>query len=307
MESNWANFLKNLGEWEGTFTQISTDGELLDSVPSILTLEGLEDNQLIRFRLRRFATDIREEPTSDRSQEYSSLGKQAVFFDTGAFSKGSLQVAPFSEFGAEYGFVKENRRSRLVQLFDKQGAFSSLTLISEVRSGSNATIRPHLTVKQLVGKWKGTAYTCYSDWQDPDSYATSLEISEVDGFLQQQISFGDSPSAVGVSLPLGTADAFAEANATRTRTERLPQRIITSSARIDTNQLHFEDGATPRRILLLPDGVSSNTPLQISHRQPFFVEAGWLLSANERQRLMRNYNEKGEWISSTHIIEHREG
>jgi hypothetical protein len=275
MESNWANFLKNLGEWEGTFTQISTDGELLDSVPSILNLEGLEDNQLVRFRLRRFATDIREQPTSDRSQEYSDLGKQAVFFDSGAFSKGSLQVAPFSEFGAEYGFVNENRRSRLVQLFDKQGAFSSLTLISEVRSDTTATIRPHLTVKQLVGKWKGTAYTCYSDWKDPDSYATSLEISEIDGFLQQQISFGD--------------------------------RTISSSARIDNNQLHFEDGATPRKILLLPDGVSSNTPLQISHRQPFFVEAGWLLSDNERQRLMRNYNEKGEWISSTHIIEHREG
>jgi Domain of unknown function (DUF3598) len=273
MESNWANFLKNLGEWEGTFTQISTDGKLLDSTPSILTLEGLEDNQLVRFRLRRFATNISEQPISDRSQEYTDLGRQAVFFDTGAFSKGSLQVAPFSEFGAEYGFIGENRRSRLVQLFDRQGAFSSLTLIQEVRSGSNATTRPHLTVKQLVGKWKGTAYTCYSDWRDPVTSATSVEIGEIDGFLHHQISFGE--------------------------------RIIASSARIDDNQLHFEDGAAPRRILLLPDGVSSNIPLQISHRQPFFVEAGWLLSTNERQRLIRNYNEKGEWISSTHVIEHR--
>jgi Domain of unknown function (DUF3598) len=57
--------------------------------------------------------------------------------------------------------------------------------------------------------------------------------------------------------------------------------------------------------LLLPDGVSSNIPLQISHRQPFFVEAGWLLADNERQRLIRSYNDKGEWISSTHVIEHR--
>jgi Domain of unknown function (DUF3598) len=273
MESNWANFLKNLGVWEGTFTQVATDGEILGSTPSILTLEGLEDNQLVRFRLRRFANNITEQPTADRSQEYTDLGRQAVFFDTGAFSKGSLQVAPFSEFGAEYGFVGENRRSRLVQLFDQQGAFSSLTLIREIRSGSNATMRPNLTVNQLVGKWKGTAYNFYSDWKDPDSYATSLEVSVIDGLLQQQISFGN--------------------------------RTITSSARIDDNQLHFEDGATPRRILLLPDGVSSNTPLQISHRQPFFVEAGWLLSDNERQRLMRNYNDKGEWISSTHVIEHR--
>lgn len=273
MESNWANFLKNLGVWEGTFTQLATDGEILGSTPSILTLEGLEDNQLVRFRLRRFATNITEQPTSDRSQEYTDLGKQAIFFDTGAFSKGSLQVAPFSEFGAEYGFVDENRRSRLVQLFDRQGGFSSLTLIREIRSDTNATMRPDLTVNQLVGKWQGTACTAYADWKEPDTYPTSLEVSAIDGYLQQQISF---------------------------------QAItINSSARIDNNQLHFEDGATSRRILLLPDGVSSNTPLQISHRQPFFVEAGWLLSDNERQRLIRSYNDKGEWISSTHIIEHR--
>jgi Domain of unknown function (DUF3598) len=273
MESNWANFLKNLGVWEGTFTQLATDGEILGSTPSILTLEGLEDNQLVRFRLRRFATNITEQPTSDRSQEYTDLGKQAIFFDTGAFSKGSLQVAPFSEFGAEYGFMDENRRSRLVQLFDRQGGFSSLTLIREIRSDTNATMRPDLTVNQLVGKWQGTACTAYADWKEPDTYPTNLEVSAIDGYLQQQISF----QAV----------------------------TINSSARIDNNQLHFEEGATSRRILLLPDGVSSNTPLQISHRQPFFVEAGWLLSDNERQRLIRSYNDKGEWISSTHIIEHR--
>jgi hypothetical protein len=58
---------------------------------------------------------------------------------------------------------------------------------------------------------------------------------------------------------------------------------------------------------LLPDGGSSNVPLKVSHREPFFVETGWLMSDNERQRLMRSYNDKGEWISSTHIIEHRVG
>jgi hypothetical protein len=152
MESNWENFLKNLGEWVGSFTQVSTDGELLSSTPSILKLEGLEDNQLVRFRVRRFATDIGEQPTVDTIQEYRSLGRQAVFFETGAFSKGSLQVAPFSEFGAEYGFVAGDRRSRLVQLFGKQGSFDSLTLIREIRSGTEATLRPDLTVAQLVGK-----------------------------------------------------------------------------------------------------------------------------------------------------------
>jgi hypothetical protein len=273
MESNWDNFLKNAGEWVGTFTQVSTDGKLLGSTPSILTLEALEDNQLVKFRLRRFANGTSEQPTSDTVQEYRSLGRQAVFFDTGAFSKGSLQVAPFTEFGAEYGFVSGDRRSRLVQLFDKQSCFSSLTLIRELRSNTDAMLRPDLTVEQLVGKWEGKACTCYSDWQDPKTFATSLEIKQVGGSLEQQLSFGD--------------------------------RTITSTARIDGNILHFEEGFTPRKVLLLPDGVSSNTPLQISHRQPFFVEAGWLLSDDERQRLIRSYNDKGEWVSSTHVIEYR--
>jgi Domain of unknown function (DUF3598) len=275
MDSNWENFLKNLGEWVGSFTQISIDGAILDSTPSILTLTGLEANQLVQFRLRRFANNISEQPISDRVQDYRSLGKQAVFFDTGAFSKGSLQVAPFAEFGAEYGFVAEDRRSRLVQLFDKQGCFSSLTLIREIRSGTNATLRPDLTVQQLVGKWEGMSTTIYADWTAPTTAAVSLEIKVVDGSLEQQLSFGG--------------------------------RTIASTARIDDNRLHFEAGTTPRLVLLLPDGVSSNVPSQISHRQPFFVEAGWLLSDHERQRLIRSYNDKGEWISSTQVIEHRVG
>jgi Domain of unknown function (DUF3598) len=275
MENNWGNFLKNLGEWVGSFTQVSADGELLAATPSILTLEGLENNQLVRFRVRRFATSMSEQPMVDRVQEYRSLGRQAVFFDTGAFSKGSLQVAPFAEFGAEYGFVSGDRRSRLVQLFGKQGSFDSLTLIREIRSGTEAKMRPDLTVAQLVGKWAGTAHTVYADWQAAETTAVSLEIREVDGCLQQQLDFGS--------------------------------RAISSTARIEGNRLHFEAGATPRRVLLLPDGMSSNTPLQISHREPFFVEAGWLLSDSERQRLIRSYNEKGEWVSSTHVVEYRVG
>jgi hypothetical protein len=276
MESNWNNFLKNLGEWQGSFTKVSIEGELLDATLSILKLEGLEDNKLVTFRLRRFpAGGYGEPPISDTNQEYRSLGRQAVFFDTGAFSKGSLQVAPFAEFGAEYGFISTNRRLRFVQLFDRQGNFTSLILIREVRSGTAAPERPPLTVEQLFGKWEGRAYTVYPDWKPPKTIATSLTIREIgNGRLEQELSFGG--------------------------------RSIASTARIDGDRLNFEDGI-PRRILLLPDGGSSNTPLQINHRQPFFVEAGWLVKDNERQRLMRSYNDQGEWISSTQIIEHKVG
>ena len=173
-------------------------------------------------------------------------------------------MAPFSEFGAEYGFVSTNRRLRFVQLFDREGNFNTLVLIREFRSGMDAIERPQLDVEQLFGKWEGIAQTIYADWKPSDSIATSLVIRELrSGRLEQELSFGG--------------------------------RKISSTARIEGKQLHFEDG-TPRRVLLLSDGGSSNTPLQINHRQSFFVETGWLLSDNERQRLMRSYNDKGEWL-----------
>ncbi|HEY9751759.1 MAG TPA: DUF3598 family protein, partial [Coleofasciculaceae cyanobacterium] len=237
----------------------------------------LENNQLVRFRLRRYGSGgYSEPPLSDYSQEYRTVGSQNIFFETGAFSKGSLQLAPFSEFGAEYGFVAENRRLRFVQLYDRQGNLSSLTLIREFRSGTDAGERPPLTVEQLLGQWQGTACTAYADWRPSDTCSTRLEVQDLgDGRLRQQLSFGD--------------------------------RTLTSTAQIAGNILLFEEGPSPRKILLLPDGTSSNTPLQLRLRQPFFVEVGWLVTEQQRQRLVRSYNEKGEWISATHVIEHRVG
>ncbi|MTJ10775.1 DUF3598 family protein [Anabaena sp. UHCC 0204] len=273
MASNWENFLKNLGEWRGSFTKISPDGEILDSTPSILNLEADDNHQAVIFRLRRFdASGYDSPPIQDYQQEYRSLGKENIFFATGAFSKGTLQLAPFTEFGAEYGFVDNDRRSRLVQLYDKQGNFISLTLIREFRTSTDAYERPQLTVEQLIGNWQGKAHTSYSDLRPSTVCSTSLEIQDMgNGYLEQKLSFSS--------------------------------QVITSTAKIEGNKIIFEKEGTTRQILLLPDGNSSNVPLQLQLRKPFFVEAGWLVKENERQRLIRNYSEKGEWISSTHVIE----
>jgi hypothetical protein len=273
MENNWENFLQNLGEWQGSFTRVSLEGELLDSTPTLLTLESFENNQLVRFRLQRFGPGgYSEPPIQDHVQEYRSVGGQNIFFETGAFSKGSLQFAPFSEFGAEYGFVSGDRRLRFVQLYDKEGNLNSLTLIREFRQGTEAKERPPLSVDQLLGKWQGIAHTVYSDWEPSKTYTTQLEVQNLgNGQLRQELSFGE--------------------------------QTITSIANIKDNRLDFESGEIPRRILLLPDGASSNTPLQIKLRQPFFVELGWLVEENERQRLIRSYDEKGAWAHSTFVIE----
>ena len=275
MENNWNNFLKNLGEWRGSFTRISLEGEILDSTPSILTLEGLEENQLVRFRLRRFAQgNYDSEPSQDYVQDYRSVGNQIIFFETGAFSKGPFQFAPFSQFGAEYGFVAGDRRLRFVQLYDQEGNLSSLTLIREFRQGSNAQERPNLTLEQLLGTWEGTAEIVYPDWTPSESLSTRLEIQKIDrDRFQQQLSFGE--------------------------------HTITSIARIDENKLIFDEGASPRQILLLTDGTSTNAPLKLELRTSFFLEVGWLVEPNERQRLIRSYNEKGQWVHSTFVRERK--
>jgi Domain of unknown function (DUF3598) len=273
VNSNWDNFLKNLGEWQGSFTSISPAGDVLESTPSILNLDGLEDNKLVRFRVRRYAEGS-SEPTTDYVQEYRTMGRQNIFFDTGAFSKGTIQVAPNTEFGAEYGFVAPDRRLRFVQLFDVDGNFAKLVLIREFRSGSKATSRPDLAVSQLLGNWVGAAVTAYADLRNPEISSTALEIRQLDqDRIEQQLRFGD--------------------------------RTISSIGRIQNNKLYFDGGPQPREILLLPDGGSSNIPQQVKLREPVMVEAGWLVHDDERQRLIRTYNNKGEWVSSTHVIERR--
>jgi hypothetical protein len=273
MTINWENFLKNLGEWRGSFTKISTNGEILNSIPSILNLDADDNNQRVVFRIRRFDDSGYDSlPIQDYQQEYTSIGRHNIFFNTGSFCKGTLQLAPFTEFGAEYGFVDGDRRSRLVQLFDQQGKFSDLTLIREFRSGTEAKERPPLTVSQLIGNWSGKAHTFYSDLRPSETFSTNLEIKLTgNNHLEQKLSFGS--------------------------------QTISSIAKIENNKLIFNAEENTREILLLPDGISSNIPLQLPRRKPFILEAGWLVRENERQRLIRNYNEKGEWVSSTHVIE----
>ncbi len=282
MGSNWENFLKNLGEWRGSFTQFSAQGEMLGSMPSILTLEGLENNQLVKFRLRRYDnSDYTDPPSQDYSQDYRSLGRQIIFFDTGAFSKGSLQLAPFAEFGAEFGLVHGDRRLRLVQLFDKDLNFQSLTLIREFRAGSQATEGPRLTVDQLVGTWQGNACTAYPDLRPPELFSTQLTIHQDGDHLRQQLTFGGQSLSSTAEI---TGDAKGTAKAAR---------------------LLFKTGEIPRQILLLPDGASCNTPLTLKLRQAFFVETGWLVTPHERQRLIRSYDPSGAWLNSTLVIEQK--
>lgn len=272
--ANWENFLKNLGEWQGSFTRLSPQGDMLGNTPSILTLEGLEDNKLVKFRLRRYDNpDYQDPPTQDYSQDYRSLGRQIIFFGTGAFSKGPWQLAPFSEFGAEFGFVDGDRRMRFVQLYDKELSLASLTFIREFRRGSDAQERPALTVEQLLGTWHCQVYTAYPDWREPELSTMEISLGQTGDSVEQRVTVQGKTSVM--------------------------------QGKVMGDQIHFLD-PNPSKVLLLPDGASSCTPDRLQLGQPFSGEVGWLVRPNERQRLIRYYDNRGAWTHSAFVVEHRQ-
>ncbi|KEF41876.1 MAG: hypothetical protein ER33_09015 [Cyanobium sp. CACIAM 14] len=194
MASQWQNFLRNLGEWRGSFTGIAADGTQLESTPSVLTLAGEDDDRLVRFTLRRWPAgtamaagggpaEAAGAPSRAIEQEYRSLGRQVVFFASGAFSKGSLQVAPNTAFGGEFGFIGTDRRHRLVQLYKDDGTFDQLVLIREFRAGSGAAERPPASAEQLVGAWSGQAATISADWPEPELAESRWDLgaAEIEG------------------------------------------------------------------------------------------------------------------------------
>jgi len=180
-----------------------------------------------------------------------------VFFDSGSFCKGSLQVAPGTTFGAEFGFVAGDRRHRLVQLHSPDGVFESLVLIREFRAGSGAKERPPLEAEHLLGSWSGEAATISADWPEPDCSPCHIEISR------------DGNGSLAVHTQIGS--------------------LVESS------------GTGAERLLLLPDSGYCLAPLQVSHREAFTVEAGWLPSPEQLERLIRRYDPSGAWISATWI------
>lgn len=273
--SQWDCLLKNLGAWQGSFARFSAAGEVQTETPSCVTLDLLEDQQTVRQTIQYFAADGAEQ--SSQVLEYRSLNRSTLCFETGAFSQGSLQFSPVSEFGAELGLIASDRRLRLVQQFQPQlnstPTLAGLTLIREHRRGTPRVERPSLHPSDLVGFWQGEATTLYPDWRAPSRYPTRLSIQLQDDQLTQQLS--------------------------------LPHFELTTTGKIEPNRIRFEAGAVPVQILLLPDGVSANTPQAIPRGLPFFLEVGWLIQPDLRQRLIRSYSAQGEWVNLTLVVERK--
>ena len=273
MLPQWDCFLKNLGEWHGSFTRFSPQGEETEDTPTLVTLEGLNDNQNVHQVVRYLPPN---EPSRDVVVDYDSLNRSILFFENGAFSQGSTQWGPYSTFGGEFGLIDNEfgdgtRRLRMVELYGSTSQLIKVVLIREKLPESKVPDRPDLTVDSLLGTWSGEAVTLYADLSSPTEFTSQLEIKRKDSSsIEQNLSFDN--------------------------------RTISSTAKIEGNRLLF-DSELPTQLILLPDGASCCCPLKVGSGNGFVLEMGWLLQPNIRQRIMRNYNEKGNWVSCTLVTE----
>ncbi len=266
----WQGLLQNLGTWEGSFLELSSDGSQRQTTPSQLTMSLSADEQTIHFQLKRI-------PDSGAAQEmalqfhYPGPGAKVPFFEDGCFSQGALQWSKWSQFGTELALVEGNRRLRLVQIY-AQDTLSSLTLIQERLADSGAQPSPPLSVSDLMGTWFGEATTLYPDGRQDAPVQTLLSVKQDGDRLQQMLQFD--------------------------------QKTICSTAKIDGSSLQFESGPQPMQLLCLPGGASCLFPTQIQP-YPFILEAGWLISPTHRKRLFRSYSATGEWLSITRVVERK--
>ena len=102
MQTQWDYFLQNLGEWHGSFTRFSSEGEEASDTPTVVTIKGLNENKNVHQVVRYLPPN---EPSRDVVVDYDSLNRSILFYDNGAFSQGSMKWEPYSTFGGEFGLI----------------------------------------------------------------------------------------------------------------------------------------------------------------------------------------------------------
>jgi Domain of unknown function (DUF3598) len=187
-KSQWDCFLQNLGEWEGSFTTYSPQGDLRETIPSRLKLEERSGEPGVFLTLKR---DSPKHP-QPLEMNFASLSRSLLFFETGAFSQGSMQFSPYSsQFGGEFGLVTPDRRLRVVQMYNAESELNYVTLIREQRVGSDVPEQPPLQVDDLVGAWRGESVTLFPDLRPAVNSTSHLTIERSGDRLIQRLQFGD--------------------------------------------------------------------------------------------------------------------
>ncbi len=270
MKSQWECVLENLGVWIGSFTVISPQGELIEDIPSLITLASIRDDRAINLVLKRFypLPNSTELAPKEITLNFSTPNPGALFFETGAFSDGAMSIAHGVKTIAEFCLVGIDRRWRMVQVFNGDLQLDRVTLIREQRQGTNAPERPQLTILDLLGTWQGTAIKLTPNDRSPVTKPIQFTCSGTDDRYQ----WIEGASSIDVNV-------------------------------VNDRLLQFELESQSYQILLLPDSSYALTPTQIVSGQPFYLEVGWIDRSGQIQRLVRQYDDTGGWQSATFIVQ----
>lgn len=275
-DGQWTYIRKNVGEWRGWFRQFSPEASWVKDTPSSLTLVEDRPNQHMTLVLKR-TPEGKPTQTMERELGYPGASPYICFFPTGAFSQGAIQRRPWSNFGAEFSLLSEHRRMRLVQLYkgtaSGEHTLDYVTLIPEYRAASstNKPVKPaaeRLPLERLLGTWQGKSL-----------YLPATMAAPVVGTSHWQAK------SVGAELVIS-------------------DNTSTDETRWQSVAPHRWQ-AGPRQYWLLPGDVSCTVYPQLPRDHPASLELCWYLSPHQRQRIMRDYDEQGNWLGTLLALETR--
>ena len=277
MKSQWECVLENLGEWVGSFTTVTAQGELIEDIPSVIKLAGMRDNQSVHLVLNRFypLPNSTEKYAKEVVWDFSTPpGVSVIYFETGAFSSGAPVVYIGVKTIAEFSLIAGDRRFRMIQTFDLAQQLDRVTFVREQLQGATTPERPPVDIADFVGTWTGIATTSYAD-QRPSIETNTRSTFSVSDTGYQLV---EQDHAIDLTV-----------------TPDLPSPRLWQFTDDRDHQSY--------QMLLFPDGGYAITPAKISLEHPFYLEIGWIYQTGQRQRLVRRYDSSGKWESVTFMAE----
>lgn len=281
----------HLGSWEGLFIELRPQPDLAagDLVithqkRSRIEFEQLHQGNSTAIRQTNTYTGINgnfDAPISDPIRFiYQDFAPGLRFFPDGSFSNGRVQLAPFSDFGIEQGFLWQDQKARLVQQFDPSGSLQAITLIREVRGPWTETAAPpgsslsqsadpiSAQLQPLQGQWSGTAMIMTHQDIIPTLVPATMQIQIRDQALQRDLVFQD--------------------------------RQHTWIGQIEPHRVY--DPLRKQSWIGLPHAIWVSSPEQLpiptKHQdRSFSLELSWCPQPDLYLNLIRQYNRQGSWDS----------
>ena len=189
-EQNWKNFCTHhLGDWHGTRTRYSPQGEVTESFEAFRLLRANPEQTQITHTNRNIYADGQTEEQSWQFNKQSNNFLDGIMhpitpfmrflaFDQGAAAGAYKKLEAGAYFGVELFFRVDNLRHSLVIIYGKDGSLNRMTSIREdgVRFPNNYwSSEIHLsTERDLSGNWRGTSVTMTPDLKLSPAVSTQL-------------------------------------------------------------------------------------------------------------------------------------